>query len=693
MKKRRHKITWAILIFALALTVRIWNVVAIGDDFYANALSDASTYQVWAGKIVNGMTYGEAVFQMGPLYPYFLAMVSVLGLKFQMALYIQAILGAVVAVLVYSIARNIFEERAAIISGMVTALYAPFIFYDGLLLSESIQIVIVISALYLLSMRARKFSLIIAGAAGVLIGLAALGRATILIFAAALVVYWAIDFIQKRAGKERRANLKRMLAFTAGVLLGILPATWHNMAQGDLVLISSNTGINFYIGNNAISNGTYEEPKGLDLFSDFSGRQIAEKRLGRPLKSSEVSSFWIEEALGDIGRNPWRFAGGLVKKVWLYLWHYDIAQAESIHIQSYFSPIFKLPLFGFGAIFIFGIIGLVFQKTEDRRWILALLLLTNIAGVALFFSLGRFKLLGAIPLLISFGVGIMILAEEIRRRDIRRTAMLAVSALALLVLVMAPRPIDMRHKSALVYDNVGVYYYFKGNYDKAEEWYRRAAEISGNNSESMNNIGTIFYVRNMLDSATYYFQRSLAADSFSDKTLMNLGRVAMVRGMGDTARYYYQRAKEAAPFGTSAEEALAELERREAGLFSGQAGETSSFEALYERAQMHAGMGQYAQAEEFYVAALKLKSEDIAALNNLGFAYQAQKKYSDAAGVFERVLKLSPDNGVAYNNLAGTLYQVGKVDSAITLWEKAIGLDPSNEQFEKNLEFARKKWK
>ncbi len=691
--KRRKKTDyiWPLAIFALALALRIWNAGAVGTSFYANTLSDASTYQVWAAKIANGATYGEPVFQMGPLYPYFLALGFVAGLKAFSFLIIQAIFGALVALMAYIIARRLYGRTAAVISGFAAALYAPFIFYDGLILSESLQILLVALSLLILTWKPSHEKLWAIPLAGVLIGMAALGRATILFFAAGLAIYWMMLFWRERRKKFPYRHLRMTALFAAGVILGILPATLHNLDHGDFVLISSNTGINFYIGNNALSNGTYVEPKGLDLFTDFSGRQIAEKKMGRSLKGSEVSSYWVSEALKDIKADPLRSAAGLAKKAWLYLWYYDIAQAESIHIQSYFSSPFKEPLLGFGAVFIFGIAGFIFARTDDRRWILTMLFISNLLGVILFFVLGRFKLLGTLPLLVSSGAGAVLLWEMIRSRKALRMAIAAlVGALALAILFL-PRPIDKSFKDALVYNNVGIFYYFKHDYASAEKWYRMGARISNNGSESMNNLGTIFYARNNLDSAYYYFHKSLAADPSSDKTLMNLGRISLLRNRPDSARYYYQRAKLAAPFGTSADEALAELDRSLSDDATGGAAmQGVSFQALYDRAQRFAGMGRYDEAVAAYLAALRLRPDDIAALNNLGFAYQAQKNFPQAAEIFSRVLKLSPYNGVAYNNLAGTLYQMGRLDSAIVLWERAIKVDPSNAQFAKNLEFARR---
>ncbi len=671
-----------LIVGILALILRLWNTLAQGNDFYANFLSDASTYRLWASKLAAGASYGERVFQMGPLYPYFLAMNLKLGIGNYSALFLQALLGSLVAVMVYYIAKSLFCKWAGLISGLLTAIYAPFIFYDGLLLSESLQIFLLTAALLLLVIDTKKYGLLRLGFAGLLIGLTALGRATILLFPIAIVMFWIIRYFSART-KDSGMLLQRSGALVAGVILGILPATINNLSYGDSTLISSNTGINLYVGNRTGSNGAYVEPPGLDLSTDFTGRQVAEREQGRRLKSSEVSSYWTGKTLADIRQNPFGFIAGLIRKAWLYLWYYDISQAESIEIQHLFSPVFKLPLAGFGLVMIFGWVGLLWARTDDRRWILILLFLSSFAGTVLFFIIGRFRLVGALPILISSGTGVILFFNAFKKRARNAAIKFIATAIVILMIIFLPRPFDKREKLASAYDNVGIFYFYKNIPAESIKWYRRAQAVLPDYSASLNNIGTWFYGQRQLDSSEYYFKRSLAVDSLSDKTLLNLNRIATEKGNLDLARSYYERARQVAPFGTAAQAALAELDQRKQG--------GGSFETLFQQAEQSAARGQFDLAEKSYLEALKLKPDDIKALNNLGFAYQAQKKYPEAAQIFGKVLKLSPDNPVVYNNLAGTIYQIGLIDSSIALWEKAVRLDPSNDQFKKNLDFVKNK--
>lgn len=690
-KAERKNVIFFLALGLFAFCLRLWNVISIGDDFYANFISDASTFKLWASQIISGISPSESVFPMGPLYPYFLASNLKLGFSFYSVLFLQAVLGSLVAVMVGITAGRIFGRSAGYISGILSALYAPFIFYDGLLLSEALQIFLIALSLLLLFPKSRKQfrkwnSLI----AGFLIGLAALGRGTILLFPLLIAVFWlGRYFIRKE--KKFRSYPANAVMLIMGVLAGIMPATMHNLSHGDFVPISSNFGINFYIGNNAFAMGAYDRPAGLNLTTDFTGRKVAERESGRILKSSEVSSFWTAKTLQYVRSSPISFIAGMFKKLWLYLWRFDIPQAESIQIQDEFSSVFKLPLIGFGLVSVFGIIGMIFHDRDDRIWILILLFLASIAGCVIFFAIGRFKLTGSLALLITSGGGIILFYDAVRNHRWRQVFGPSAAVIAIVTVLYLPRPLDRTAKIASAYDNVGTYHYFKNRPDRAVKWFRRALFVKADHSGALGNVGAYYYTSGEIDSARYYFHRSLEFDPGADKTLMNLGRVARDMGMIDSARYYYDKAKEVAPFGVDADLAIRELEMMKSDSAGGKLTSSSkSFNALNRLGERASAAREFERAEKLYKKALEIRPDDAKTLNNLGFVYQAQSKFEPASKMFLRVLEVSEGNAVAFNNLASVVYRIGMADSAIILWQEALRHDPDNPQIKKNLDYAQK---
>jgi tetratricopeptide (TPR) repeat protein len=677
---------YPLIIGLLAIIPRIWNVLATGSEYYANFLSDASTYRFWAAQIIAGAGYGEPVFVMGPLYPYFLALNLGLGFNFNGVLFIQAFLGAFTCILIYYITRIIYGNLAGFISGIIAAFYGPFIFYNGLLLSETIQILLLAIAILLLVSRFRKSSRLPVFIAGVLIGLTSLAQGTVAIFAILLAGFWLIRYYRHSKRESSRYGNWAILLF-AGTIAGILPATIHNLANGDFVPISSNMGINFYVGNNAGSTGAYDAPPGLNLATDFSGRKVAEKQMHRQLKSSEVSSFWMARAFADIKAAPFDFLGRMAKKIWLYFWYFDIPQAESLQTQRLFSPIFKLPLPGFGLILLLGALSIALCKIDERTWIILLALIANLIGITLFFVIGRFRLVGALSLLILSGPGLLALVENIKKHNYHQLIIVSCVIFILTIVLFLPRPINRREKLASAYNNIGIYYYYNGELDKALNWYRQAAVIMPTFPGALNNIGTYFYLKGQADSAMSYFEKSWNIDTTETETAMNLGRLAEDKGDYPKAIDYYEKAKLLAPFGNDAESAIDRVHKMQKG--NAAAVPEESFGALFELAERLAGRYLFAEAQINYERALRLRPNDIRTLNNLGYAYQAQEKYSQAAQCFSDVLKQSPNNAIAYNNLAGTVYQIGMADSAKTLWQKALKFDPGNAQIKKNLDFVK----
>ncbi|UCE64984.1 MAG: tetratricopeptide repeat protein [Candidatus Zixiibacteriota bacterium] len=687
--KSREKYLFLWSIIGLAFILRFLNVLAIGDNFYANFLSDASTYRLWAGKIMAGSSYLGPAFPMGPLYPYFLAFFMSIGFGFYSILFLQAVFGTIVVYNIFVIAKRIFDKKAGLIAAFMAAIYGPFVFYDGLLLSESLQLLLLSSALLLIiPAKVKKIRPINYYLSGILIGLTALGRGTILIFSVFTAIYWLYRYF--REGKNsRKRYLKQAALILAGAICGILPAALHNISNGELIPISSNFGINFYIGNGPEATGSYDEPPGLNLSSDFTGRQIAEKESGRKLKSAEVSEFWFDRTSDFLKKNPVRFLAGLFKKAWLYLWYFDIPQAESIQIHHRFSPVFWILPKGYWFVLIPGLIGIVLLERNEPKWLLLMLLISSIAGVMVFFAIGRFKLIGSIALLIFAGGGIRQIYRSLRERNRSMLFRIALFAVGSFLLLFLPRSIDIKSKIASAYDNVGISYFFKNQPDEAIKWYRQAVDVQPFHSGVLNNIGGYFYTKQKPDSAIHYFHRSISSDSTDDKPYQNLGRTFLNVGMVDSAHYYYQKAKSLSPYGVDADRALKELEI----LMSDTAATTPdlpSFDMLFGLAEKYAAQKQFDLAETYYRRSLQLRPDDIRALNNLGFTYQAQGKFDKAIDMFNGIIELTGGGAVAYNNLASVVYRKGLVDSAEILWEKALKFEPGNIQIKKNLDFIRK---
>jgi 4-amino-4-deoxy-L-arabinose transferase-like glycosyltransferase len=154
-------------------------------------------------------------------------------------------------VLIYFLAKKLFDFKVAILSAVFASIYWIFIYFEGELLLDSLLVLFGV-LLVLLLLRAgenpRKSRFFLAGLVS---SLFAITRPNILIFIP-FVLLWIFLLLKLDLKKKSIYSL----FFLLGLFIFIFPVTLRNYLVGkDFVLISSQGGINFYIGNNPETNG------------------------------------------------------------------------------------------------------------------------------------------------------------------------------------------------------------------------------------------------------------------------------------------------------------------------------------------------------------------------------------------------------------------------------------------------------
>src|SRR5262245_21969649 len=143
----------ALVIAALAFAVRLVHVLQIrSTQYFSVLLGDARGYDEWAQRIAGGEWWGHDVFYQAPLYPYFLGVIySIAGRNLLLVRLVQAAIGSASCVLVALAASRLISRRAGIAAGVMLALYAPAIFFDGLLQKSVLDVFFVSLALYFIA--------------------------------------------------------------------------------------------------------------------------------------------------------------------------------------------------------------------------------------------------------------------------------------------------------------------------------------------------------------------------------------------------------------------------------------------------------------------------------------------------------------------------------------------------------------
>jgi 4-amino-4-deoxy-L-arabinose transferase-like glycosyltransferase len=178
------------LAFILRL-VYLSHLKANDPNFYQPAPgTDMLTYHNYALQIVNG-TFGKEPYYYGPLYYYYLAIIyKIFGVNPYIARLIQMILGVFTSLLIYLIAKKVFNKPVALISLVISIFYGMFYIHEGVLLLEPLATFLNTLSIFLLLRIEDKPSYKNIAFAGIAIGLSALCRANILLFVPFLLLWF-----------------------------------------------------------------------------------------------------------------------------------------------------------------------------------------------------------------------------------------------------------------------------------------------------------------------------------------------------------------------------------------------------------------------------------------------------------------------------------------------------------------------
>jgi len=420
---RRARILLLLLIVAAGLFVRLSYHQRVLGDAAIGALArhpshDPRHYLELADVLRSNGWVGDRPFFMGPLYPYLLAVLQAATAPAVENVYaVQIVLGVINCVLVYLLGAGVGRRGAGLLGAALAALYSPFIFYENMAVMATVLSVLVLVFCNLAVRKLHNGGAWADLAMGLLLGLIATGRGTFLV----LVPFTMGFMLWTRHGAKRGAALARGPAvFLAGVALPLLLVWSHNLARGDgRVLLTSNFGINLFVGNHEGSHGrwmtefNWPTPGGnvplVFGVGDFEREvhEFAEKQLGRSLRPSQVSAFYSRGARDFILRDPGAFVLLTAKKIWMTFNRVEIGQIASLSFFRERLGAWQLRLLPFGAVSLLAVLGVATLGLQDRRLLFLYGVVAAYAlGMSLFFVTARYRLptVGILILLAAGGM-------------------------------------------------------------------------------------------------------------------------------------------------------------------------------------------------------------------------------------------------------------------------------------------------
>ncbi|MFH1572313.1 MAG: tetratricopeptide repeat protein [Gemmatimonadota bacterium] len=674
----------AALLALLAVAVRLvyaWESAA--SPFYDAPVVDARRFVDQARAIAGGdWLGGSEVFWHPPLYPYLLALLDLLFAAgfFTAARVVQALLAGGSCLILYYLAvaaaRTGGEQaapspaRVGALAAGAYALYGPAIYFDGELLAVSLEVFLYLGLLAVALAAARgggRWTLILLG---LVAGLSALTRPTILAFAAVLLAWLARH---RRCQGRSWGHVLGAVGVPAALplVLVVLAVTWRNWAVGhDLVMISSNGGVNLYIGTNAAYDST------VAIRPDTGWEDlVAEPDAHGAHRPSQRSAYFARRAAAWAVGHPLDYAVLLARKAYLLASGPEIKRNQDVYYGRQHSRLLAFLLWDWGVSFPFGVIGplawlglaTTWRRRQPALALLRLFCLTYGAAVILFFVTARYRL-PLVPALLFFASwSACDLVARVRHGGWRASAapLVALAALALWLNLPAGSDPD---RDPQLYHDLGEVWLRKGQYARAADLSARALDLDPAYLSARHNLAVALLQQGRPQLAAAEAERVLQARPRRPDTLTLLGRACLAMGDRQRAAAQFQRALELEPLQLEANHDLGRL-LYDAGAYRAALPHLeeaarqlpADFWCQYELGRAYQQAGQLAAARQQFSQAYAAAPRP-EALNALGVAWLQEDRPDLAAATFQRALALDPASLPALQGMAAAAAALG--DSA-----------------------------
>ncbi len=663
---------------AAALAVRAAHVLTLpGNPLFARPLMDAAVHDAWARGLLAGSWPGAEPFFRAPGYPFLLGLLYGVLRWFGLApgepgarlatVLVQAFVSALGAGLVALCAERAWNRRAGWLAGGVFAALWTSIYFAGELLFETLVTTLALWLLWRLLRddgdgRATPGAVSLLGT-GLVAGLGAVTRPPLLALLPVIVLYL-------RRGRGLRWRSAGWAALAAGLLLPILPVTLHNVVRGhDAVLIASQGGVNFWIGNNPQSDGRTAivpgtRPTWQGGYEDAIA--LAEREAGHRLRPSQVDAHYLRKGLAFIAREPGRAALLTARKLRLLLAAGERGNNNNPYFWRRWSPVLRWPVWlGWAPVLALAAIGLWRRDlARPRRALLLGFAGAYAVSVLLFFVNGRFRLPLLALLAAPAGAGLERILAALRARrwpdglagPLLAAGLLAFSASDLLTFREGRVDADVFSRFTL-----GNALAEGGDLDGARRAYEDALAVQRR------------------------FQLT-QFDLIAEPLYASLGRIQLSQ----------QRTSEALALCT-------EWVRSRPGTVAGrvmlgdlllQAGRTAEAAAQFEVALRTAPDDPGAQLGHAWVlrangdagAALRRfrglagGPSGLQALFGAGLCLMDLERWGEAEQTFREILRRQPDYWQALGNLAAACDRAGRQDEARRAYEQLLALRPGDDQ-------------
>jgi len=618
-------------IFGLALLIRVIHVLSIQDaPFFELMMGDAEVYDAWAKELAGGDWIGKDVFWYAPLYPYFMGLVysligdGSLGLRL-----VQATIGAGSCGLMAAATARLFHRRAGVLAGVLLSLYAPAIYYDGLVAKPVLAIFFLTLVLWLYA-RLQTTSAPKRGWLwlGLAMGALILTRENTMAFAPVFV--WSLwrHFQQTSV----RVRLAWCLCFVVGIAAVLVPvATRNRVVGGEFHLTAANFGDNFYKGNNPNATGTYvplKAGRANPRFEREDATALAEEAMGRPLSPSEVSGWLTDQSMQYIREQPMDWFQLSLRKLGLFWNRVEPADTEDLYTYAEQSPLLSWTdaFWNLGVLAPLALLGLlVLGLKRPVMRVLFVLGFLYTGSVVAFYIFGRYRYPVVGLLLPIAAAGLFALPRTLGSASILKRSVIAALTVGMVIACHWPL-LSIPSMRALMLNNVGTTLVEQGRAPAAIKSLEEAIRLQPTFVGAHYNLGVALERGGRPADANALYLQTISLQSSHAKAHNNLGVLAATAGDPAQAAHHFRNAVHHQPGYADAHNnlgaalaSMGDLKGAEAQFRLGTAGKKGAANAHIQLGQLARQQGRSAEALAHLEKALAQRPDWPPALTSLAW--------------------------------------------------------------------------
>ncbi len=722
----KRLLTWLALgaIIAAGLTLRILYLREIvNEPDFCIPRVDAGFHDYWARGLATGdWTIQKRFYEFTdpqirstpylrpPGYPYFLAFTYYLSnCSYMVPRIIQVGIGLLNCVLAYLLGGWVFNRSTGLIFAAFMSLYWVFIYFEGELLAPVLLVTLGLVLILILCRWYDRLRFGYALGAGVVFGLFALVRPNILLVGP-VIACWLLWVAYRRVGAKRAGIM--VLGFMLAWAITIAPASIRNyIVADDLVLITSNAGLNFYIGNNEETTGYSADVPMLEQVEDLESEvwlssdypkivRGVEALEGREMKYSEVSNYFSKKAIDHIREHPGRTLKLMAKKAVLFWGPMEISNNRVIHYHKQNSRVLRyIP--GFAMVLSFAVAGCVWFFIDHRRqrkenksvpfaaqrqlaigMLILLFVIIYFASFLPFFVAGRYRVV-ITPFLFLFGAyGLHRTGQQVGSRDIYKIICLLIFYIVLYV-AASLHIVRYEPDPATWHSSRAASYCLAGQFDSGIAEYSQAVRLRPNREITRRNLADALVQEKRYNEAVEHYNKALWLKPDQSEVYNKLGFVLFQQEDYDGAIAHYLEALRLNPDHADVQSNLGLALFRQQKYEEAVARYKTALEINPDLAYVHsnlaralAAQGKNGEAIESCIVSLNLEPARPGIHQFTGDLFLELGKTEKAASHYEEAIRLNPKLAAVRNKLGEIYYQQGEFEKALAHWNDALKINP-----------------